>query len=224
MWRRWRRRCGMWWSATRACARSFPERDGVARQEILEASAVRPRLVVSAVSEAGLAGALAAAAGAGFDLSASRRCGRICLQLSERSTYCFWFCTTLPGTGGRWDRCLGILRIAMRRGGAGRRPGWRRCRCNMPTTRCGSMKCWGRRAMAGSAIARQLGFWRGAAGWASRSDRAAERPCAACGGEPSRRGGGVEAVRGAARCAAGACAGMWGEPVHGAAGWAWRGC
>ena len=46
----------------------FPERDGVARQEILAASAVRPRLVVSAVSEAALAGALGRAAGEGFDL------------------------------------------------------------------------------------------------------------------------------------------------------------
>jgi Condensation domain. len=36
----------------------FPEREGVAHQEILAASAVRARLVVSAVSEAALAGAL----------------------------------------------------------------------------------------------------------------------------------------------------------------------
>ena len=44
----------------------FPERDGVARQEVLAAGAVRPRLAVSAVSEAELAGALAACGGGGL--------------------------------------------------------------------------------------------------------------------------------------------------------------
>ena len=47
----------------------FPDRLGVARQEILAAAAARPRLVVSGVSEEGLGAALSAAAGRGFDLS-----------------------------------------------------------------------------------------------------------------------------------------------------------
>ena len=47
----------------------FPERGGIARQLILAASAARPRLAVSAVSEAALAGALTAAARRGFDLA-----------------------------------------------------------------------------------------------------------------------------------------------------------
>ena len=46
----------------------FPERDGVARQEVLAAGVVRPALLVSRVSEGELAGALGRAAGAGFDL------------------------------------------------------------------------------------------------------------------------------------------------------------
>ena len=166
----------------------FPERDGVARQEILEACAVRPKLAVSQVSAAGLAGALADAAGAGFDLcrepplrahvfalSGQEDLGQQDLGQQDlgqqdlgqaQSTCCCWCCTTLPATGGRWDRCLGISVAPMMRGGAvGRRIG-RRCRCNMPTTRCGSMKCWGMRAMRGarwraslrSGVARWLGL------------------------------------------------------------------
>src|SRR6267143_2259636 len=47
----------------------FPERDGVPRQEVLEASASRVRLAVRGVSEEELSGALARATQAGFDLS-----------------------------------------------------------------------------------------------------------------------------------------------------------
>src|SRR6202011_501271 len=47
----------------------FPETGGIARQVILEASAARPRLEMGVVSEDALAGALAAAARRGFDLS-----------------------------------------------------------------------------------------------------------------------------------------------------------
>src|SRR5215510_12631505 len=47
----------------------FPERDGVPRQEVLDASVSRVRLLRRALREAELAGALASAARAGFDLS-----------------------------------------------------------------------------------------------------------------------------------------------------------
>src|SRR5262245_57805118 len=47
----------------------FPERLGVARQEVLEGEAARVRLSVCGVSEGELAGALTAASQAGFDLS-----------------------------------------------------------------------------------------------------------------------------------------------------------
>src|SRR5206468_592446 len=48
----------------------FPDRLGVPRQEILEPLSARPRLEISSVDdEAGLAAALTAAAGRGFDLS-----------------------------------------------------------------------------------------------------------------------------------------------------------
>ena len=49
----------------------FPDRLGVARQLIIEAYAARPRLEVTAVSEAALPEALAAAARQGFDLAAA---------------------------------------------------------------------------------------------------------------------------------------------------------
>ena len=66
MWRRWRRRCGDVVERHESLRTIFPERDGVPRQEILEASAARPRLEVAAVSEAELAGALAACGGCGL--------------------------------------------------------------------------------------------------------------------------------------------------------------
>ena len=47
----------------------FPDTLGVPRQQILDADAARPRVAVTAVSEGSLAGALSAAAGAGFDLA-----------------------------------------------------------------------------------------------------------------------------------------------------------
>ena len=124
----------------------FAERDGVARQEILAARAVRPWLAVVGVREEGLAGVLAAAAGAGLTLDVSRRCGRICMGCPRASTCCCWCCITLPGTGGRWACCCGMLRAAMGRGVRGRRRGLRRLRCNMRTTRCGSRRCWAARA------------------------------------------------------------------------------
>src|SRR5213075_2785024 len=47
----------------------FPDRLGVPRQEIMPSLSARPRLEVGSVDEAGLATALTAAAGRGFDLS-----------------------------------------------------------------------------------------------------------------------------------------------------------
>jgi Condensation domain len=47
----------------------FPDTLGIPRQQILDAQAARPRVAVTAVSEASLAGVLSAAAGAGFDLA-----------------------------------------------------------------------------------------------------------------------------------------------------------
>ena len=45
----------------------------------------------------------------------------------------------------------------MRRGATGRRPTCRPCRCSTPTTRCGSTRCWARRAIR---RARSRASWR----------------------------------------------------------------
>src|SRR5262249_31830500 len=78
------------------------------------------------------------------------RCARIWLRWVGASTFCFWCCITLRGTGGRWVRWRGICRLAMGRGCVGVRLLLRRWRCNTPITRCGSRLCWGVRAMAGA--------------------------------------------------------------------------
>ncbi|HEY8056493.1 MAG TPA: condensation domain-containing protein, partial [Terriglobales bacterium] len=49
----------------------FPERDGVARQEVLGADAARPALIRARVTETALAAALADAAAVGFDICAA---------------------------------------------------------------------------------------------------------------------------------------------------------
>ncbi len=77
---------------------------------------------------------------------ASRRCGRSCLRLAIASMCCSCCCTTLRATAGRWRRCGAMLRWRMGRVLKAKRRRLRRCRCNMPTTRFGSTRCWGRRA------------------------------------------------------------------------------
>ena len=174
------------------------------RQEILEASAARPRLSVSAVSEAELAEALAAAAARrGFDLArepplrahlfaAGRADEHVLLLLLHHIAGDGWSLAPLA-------RDLSRFYEARRRGRGGRSAG--ACRCNMPTTRCGSGACWGRRAMAASAIGRQLRSGPDGSR-AARADRSAERPAAACGVELSRGSVGFELICAAAR---GAC-------------------
>src|SRR6516225_5390604 len=68
MWGRWKLRLGMLLRATRACARSSPSGLGWRARRCLR-GARRVRLLVRAVSEEELAGALTQASQAGFDLS-----------------------------------------------------------------------------------------------------------------------------------------------------------
>jgi hypothetical protein len=82
---------------------TFPDTLGVPRQQILDASAARPKLVVTSVTETGLAAAFATGVQQGFDLTTARRCELICLHSASMNTCC-WCCITLPATAGRWRR------------------------------------------------------------------------------------------------------------------------
>ena len=125
----------------------FPDTLGVPRQLILDASAARPRLAVASVSEEALPEALSAAARQGFDLASEPPLRAICLRLVRASTCCCCCCITSRATAGRWRRWRAILRASTRRAAGALRLICRRCRCSMPTTRCGSTRFSARRAI-----------------------------------------------------------------------------
>ena len=105
-----------------------------------------------------------------------------------------------------------------RRGGRAVRRRCRRCRCNTPTTRCGSRTVLGDESDAASALSRQLSYWSDRlAGLPEQLELPTDRPRPAV---ASYRGDAIAvcAACGAAWRAAQACAGERGEPVHGAAG------
>ena len=77
----------------------FPERLGVPRQEVLAAGAARPRLLVAAVSEEELAGALTAAAGRGFDLSRELPLRAHLFALGEREQVLLMLLHHIAGDG-----------------------------------------------------------------------------------------------------------------------------
>ena len=91
----------------------FPERDGVARQLILDVSLARPRLSVMCGERRGAwRGADGSGASCGLILSAIRRFVRIYLCL-VRASMCFCLCcTTSRRTVGRWVLCGGIFRVS----------------------------------------------------------------------------------------------------------------
>src|SRR6202040_2354672 len=87
--------------------------------QVLDASAVRGKLVVSAVSEGALAGALSRAAGAGFDLCREPPLRAHLLELSEQSHVLLLLLHHVAGDGwslapllGDLARCYGARRSA----------------------------------------------------------------------------------------------------------------
>ena len=102
--------------------------------------------------------------------------------------------------------------------------GWRRslrrCRCNMPTTRFGSMRYWVRRRMA--RVRYRASCRSGAERWRGFRIRSSFRSTAARPAVASHRGGSVALTLAClvARRAVGFGACERCEPVHGAAGWA----
>ena len=134
-----------WWSATRACAPSFPRTLGALRQLILEPPNARPTLNVLPVTEATLAEALAAAAQQSFDLNdqiplrvhlfALRQSEHVLLLVLHHIAADGWSLAPL----GR-DLAAPTLRAARMQP-----PNCRRCRSNMPITLCGNSNCWAAR-------------------------------------------------------------------------------
>src|SRR6266849_3275747 len=155
----------------------FPEREGVARQEILAASAVRPKLVVSAVSEAALAGALAQAAGEGFDLCAEPPLRAHLFELSGRAHVLLLLLHHIAGDGwslapllGDLARCYGARRSAQA-------PGLAPLPVQYADYTLWQQDVLGQESDGDSAMARQLAFWRGyLAGLPDAIDLPSDRP------------------------------------------------
>ena len=170
----------------------FPERDGLARQEVLAAGAVRPQLAVTGVSEAGLAGALADAAGAGFDLCREPPLRAHVFALSgqeelEPEHVLLLVLHHIAGDGWSLRPLLGDLGRCY----AARREGRAADLAPLPV-QYADYTLWqqevlGEESDAGSAMARQLGFWRGAlAGLPEAIELPSDRPRP---GVASHRGG-----------------------------------
>ena len=175
----------------------FPERLGVPRQEILRRRGAA-RGLKFAVSEAELAaGAVCGGAAAASISRASCRCGRICLRSAERGTYCCWCCTTLRATAGRWRRWARSCRLYAARREAGSRASAAAgaiCRLYAVAARgAGGRRGWRQRDCAPACVLD------GDPARPARAARSAQRPCAACGCELSRRQWLRSRCRGAAR-------------------------
>ncbi len=201
----------------------FPERDGVARQEVLGVAAARPALIRTRVAEAELAAALADAAAVGFDICAELPVRAHLFEISRERAR-----AAAAGSSYRGRRMVvgpvvcgpgGLLRGAAAWGCAGlgcaalAAAAGAVCRLHFVATggpwrgeRCGE-----RDLAAACVLAR-------GAGWVSACRRFAQRSAAAICCEPSRGCCWGEAVRGVAPWARWSGAGMWGEPVHGGAG------
>ena len=138
----------------------FAEREGVARQEILEASAVRPGLAVAGVSAAELAGVLARAAGAEFALDREPPLRAQLYRLSGREHVLLLVLHHIAGDGwslGVLLRDLGRCYEARR---AGREPGLAPLAVQYADYTLWQQEVLGSESEEGSAILRQLAFWR----------------------------------------------------------------
>src|SRR5215510_12544205 len=168
----------------------FPERLGVARQEVLAGGAARLRLLVRAVSEGELAGALTAASQAGFDLSREVPLRAHLFALGEGEHVLLLLLHHIAGDGwslGPLARDLSLGYGARLRGAA---PDFAPLEVQYADYTLWQQALLGEESDAGSVLGRQLSYWRERlAGLPEQialpSDRA--RPAVA-----SYRGGSVE--------------------------------
>src|SRR6516164_5811557 len=164
----------------------FPERLGVARQEVLAGGAGRVRLSVRAVSEGELSGALTAALQVGFDLSREVPLRAHVFALGEDEHVLLLLLHHIAGDGwslGPLARDLS-LGYGARLGGSA--PDFAPLAVQYADYTLWQEALLGDESDGGSVLARQLSYWRERL-WASGADRAAERPWSACGSELSRR-------------------------------------
>ena len=209
----------MWWSGTRACARCSRSGLGCRGRRFWRRRRRRLSLWLRRCRRPSLRAALSAAAGRGFDLSRELPLRAHLFVLSAERA-----CAAAGAAPHRRRRLVAgsavarPVRRSTGRGGWGLRRGCLRCRCSTPTTRCGSARCWARRAMPAARCRAQLSYWRSALADLPEQielpfDRS--RPAVS-----SHRGGSVPvgAGRVVAWRAVAAFARRRGEPVHGAAG------
>ena len=145
--------------------------------------------------------------GGALTLRSSRRCVRSFMRWARRrrrrtrsaaaaASYCGRRLVAGAAVAGPGAVLRGAAARALRRR-------LRRCRCSTPTTRCGSARCWARRATRDSALARQLSYWRERLKGLPEQLELPARPGASCGGELSRR------RRSRCRCRLRCTAGCW---------------
>ena len=172
---RCRGRWPIWLLATRAFARCSRSAPGCRASTSWRRAKPGRCSEVGVVDEAGLDAALATASSRGFDLAhelplrahlfeisdggaaaGSSTAAALALtaqrhQTSTSSMFFCWCCTTSPATAGRWGRCRGTSRRctghdARMLAAMGPSPLCPLFPCSTPTTRCGSVRCWARRA------------------------------------------------------------------------------
>jgi len=138
----------------------FPDRMGVPRQELLDAAAARPRLVVVAVSEQELSQELGVAAGRGFDLSREMPFRAHLYELGEREHVLLLVMHHIAGDGWSMGPLLRDLGLAYGGRSGGQGPRWSPLPVQYADYALWQQSALGDEQDAGSAIARQLEYWK----------------------------------------------------------------